>query len=236
LNPQKIVILKMGDLSKYNSPDYDDLIIKGTGLEKTLFRVCDVISGEILPSTKEVKAVVISGSSLMITDDHKWKEPVYNWLEKIINLNLPILGICFGHQLLASVLGGEIGNNPAGLELGSYPVFLNESREYDMLLKGHSVFTAQISHVQSILKLPENSEVLAYSDKEPYQAVKFGEKIWGLQFHPEFSIDLMRKIISKKTENSCGKFDKENYLGSLKETPESSSLLKRFGEIILNRS
>jgi GMP synthase (glutamine-hydrolysing) len=229
-----IVILKMGDLSKISTDNYEQLIIKGTGLDKKLFQVHDIPAGDPLPEADVVKAIIITGSSMMLTDDHDWKEAVNKWICIQVSRQVPILGICFGHQILADALGGKIGDNPLGLELGTKLISLNPTSKDDVLMRDYfPELLAQVSHVQSVIELPEDSTVLASSNLEPYQAVRFAENVWGLQFHPEFDATLMSKIIRNKAATGKFQIDADLIISELKETENSFSILQKFGQIIL---
>jgi len=223
----------MGDLRKYNYLDYDELLISGSGISAVLFQIFDIPGGDELPEDHNFKGIIISGSNLMITEDHIWKEPVSEWLRNSVKKDIPVLGICFGHQLLAYSLGGEIGDNPAGIELGTTLISVNEDgRTDELLLEFHPGFYAQASHIQSVLKLPENAVILASSNLEPFQAFRLGNLTWGIQFHPEFDEVLMKKIIEYKACNGKLKINKHLLIDQLKQTGKSFEILRRFGDII----
>jgi GMP synthase (glutamine-hydrolysing) len=231
----KIIILKMGDLSRYSHPDYDKLIIDATTLPEIHFLVCNGTSINLsLPDPENIKAVIISGSSLMLTDDHRWKNEISNWLISIISKKIPVLGICFGHQLLALALGGKVGNNPKGIELGSRSVKLTESGKDDILLRDlYPAFLAQESHVQSVLQPPEGTVILAYNDHDFCQAFRYGQNVWGIQFHPEFDLEIMQKIIQHKIADKIYDIDANTIIADLQETPESYGILNKFAEIVI---
>lgn len=230
---KKIVILKMGDLTKYSHPDYEELIINGTKLPKKLFAVSNIIAGATPPDPASVKAVIITGSSLMITSDYPWKTNLLEWLSTVIMLKIPVLGICFGHQLLALLLGGKVANNPKGIELGTCHIYLNEAGKNDSLLGNlYPCFLTQESHVQSVLQPPSGAVVLAYNEHDSCQAFRYGANVWGVQFHPEFDLEIMQKITVQKAADVNYKINPEVILAGLRATSESYGLLKKFVDIV----
>jgi GMP synthase (glutamine-hydrolysing) len=109
-----------------------------------------------------------------------------------------VLGICYGHQLLAHALGGEAGDHPQGAEVGTVTVTLDEAAATDALLRGlPAQFPAHAVHWQSALRLPEGAVRLAGNDHEPVHAFRAGAHAWGVQFHPEFDADVMRGYIDQ---------------------------------------
>jgi GMP synthase (glutamine-hydrolysing) len=89
--------------------------------------------------------------------------------------------------------------------------------------------TVNMSHVDSALRLPVDTEVLATTDKEPHAAVRFGERAWGIQFHPEFDNEIMCDYIQDRSKplRESG-VDPEALARSVRDTPESREVLRRF--------
>lgn len=128
--------------------DFEDWIAQGLGLPQTASRVVDVTNGGKLPPPVEVNGVVISGSHAMVTEHHAWSESTAQWLRDAVQTGVPILGICYGHQLLAYALGGEVGDNPNGREFGTVDIHLYANG--DPLLTGFgSPIQTHVSHTQS---------------------------------------------------------------------------------------
>lgn len=85
--------------------------------------------GEALPTFERVSAAIISGSWAMVTDRLAWSEYTAGWVREAFHAEVPMLGVCYGHQLLAHALGGTVGDNPNGPELGLQTVTLHPAAE-----------------------------------------------------------------------------------------------------------
>jgi GMP synthase (glutamine-hydrolysing) len=214
--------------------DYEEWIAAGMGLEPAQYTVVAPYRGEPLPAMDTLSGVVITGSGAMVTDGDPWIEQSAAWLRAAIANGLPVLGICFGHQLLAHALGGEVGYNPAGVEVGSITVTLQPAARNDPLLGAlPAQFTAQLSHRQSVRRLPVGARALACSEMEPHQAFACGPSVWGLQFHPEFDQAIIRHFIDfYRDQLQREGRDGDTLQAARRPSPQSRALLARFAAII----
>lgn len=210
--------------------DYEDWIAKGLGRVRHNIEVVDVQHGEPLPKITEVAAVIITGSASMVTEHSDWMERTATWLREAVAERIPLLGICFGHQLLAYALEGEVGYNPRGLEVGTTSIRLTPEAHHDPLFKGMpGEFSAQVSHRQSVLRLPAGARLLASSDKDPHQAFVYGACAWGIQFHPEFNVAIIPQFIEHYRRRLHDEGDSaEKLIAEVAESSHSESLLQRF--------
>lgn len=234
---KKIVILKMGDTLKSiknQIGDFEDIIIKKCGLKKDEFEIIDCPKYDELPSINSIKGIIITGSHAMVSNYEPWSIKVEKFLGNVIDNNIPILGICYGHQLLGDVLGGKVGYNPKGMELGTVDIYLTEEGKKDKLLGVMPInFKAQVAHSQSILKLPKGVKVLAYNDFESVHSFIYKNNIWGVQFHPEFTGEFTKKYIEFEKENLEKNNKKyEDLYNSVEDNNYGEKLLKRFIKII----
>jgi GMP synthase (glutamine-hydrolysing) len=169
----------------------------------------------------------------MVSHREPWSETTAAWLAQLVAHDTPVLGICYGHQLLAHALGGEAGDHPQGLEIGTVTVMLDEAAATDALLHDlPAQFPAHVVHRQSALRLPEGAVRLAGSDHEPVQAFRVGTHAWGVQFHPEFDAEAMRGYIDLLADDlKSGGTDPAalRYRGGT--TDAAAALLGRFARI-----
>ncbi len=233
-----IVIIKTGDsiLSLVaRLGDFEDWIIDNMGCDRLSVKVISVHRGEIPPDFDLIAGIVITGSHYPVTDRADWSEKTASWLVKAVQHDIPILGICFGHQILAHALGGKVGNTPGGPEFGTIPVSLAAAAIDDPILGNlPQTIEVQTSHYQSVLDLPPKAVSLAFSEKDPHAAIRFGPCVWGVQFHPEFDADIAAAYIhefKEMIEESDQDF--ATLSGSCKDTITGGLILKRFAEFIV---
>jgi len=200
------------------------------GLHRDQAVVVDVERGEGLPSRDGFAGTIITGSAAMVTDRHDWSERSAGWLREAAHAGMPLLGICYGHQLIAHALGGEVGDNPRGREMGTVHLDLHPAAAEDPLFAGLPArFPAQATHLQSVLRLPDGATVLASSAQDQAHAFRWGERVWGLQFHPEFSAGHMRGYIRARhealaAEGRCGR----RLAREVGAAPQARRVLRRF--------
>lgn len=210
--------------------DFPDWIARGLG-EGAPLRHADARKAPAYPDPRTLGGVVVSGSHAMVSDRAPWSEHLARWLKDCVEADLPVLGICFGHQLLAHALGGEVGGLPEGPEVGTREIRLDPEASSDTLLGGlPGRFPAQLIHYQSVRRLPAGAVALAHSDLEAHQAFRVGRRAWGVQFHPEFSAPAMRGYLERLQGELGGEATRR--LGEVSATPQAAQVLRRFAEVV----
>jgi GMP synthase (glutamine-hydrolysing) len=214
--------------------DYEDWILAGLGVPRTHALVAEVEAGAELPDPAQVAAAVVTGSSAMVSAREAWSERMAGWLSEAVAAGTPVLGICYGHQLLAHALGGRVGVNPRGREIGTVQVEALPAARGDALMgELPARFAMQATHVESVLELPPGSTLLAVSSGDPHQAFSAGPRAWGVQFHPEFDADVMRGYLDERREVLAREgLDPEALVAAVRECPEGPALLRRFGALV----
>jgi len=236
-----ILILKMGptltQLAEQRG-DFDDWIAAPLNHQGIRTTVVSPFAGETLPRPEGFSGVVISGSHAFVTDREPWSEAVAAWIPDVIAAHVLLLGICYGHQLIALALGGRVGNSPGGVEIGTVDLTLTDAAARDPLFAGRpGSFGAHVSHIQSVLQLPPGARILASSQNEPHHAFAISDRTWGLQFHPEFDAHIMQTYVREFSDllESHG-FDPEAVRNAVAPTPQSQEILSRFAHIARERS
>ena len=200
------------------------------GLRDGDAQVVNVETGDALPDAGGFAGAIVTGSAAMVTDRHDWSERGAAWLRDAAHAGVPLLGICYGHQLLAHALGGEIGDNPNGREMGTVEVELAPAAADDPLFADLPVrFNAQATHLQSVLRAPEGIVVLARNAHDACHAFRWRGHAWGVQFHPEFSAMHMRGYVRARTaalarEGTCPRA----LADGVSAAPHARRVLRRF--------
>jgi GMP synthase (glutamine-hydrolysing) len=233
-----LLIIKMGQtmphLAKHRG-DFEDWIVLPLKDQDLNIAIVSPYTGEPLPRPEHFSGIIITGSHSMVTAKETWSEQTAAWIPQVMASGVPLLGICYGHQLLANALGGVVGSSPIGIEIGTVNVKLNGDSAKDPLLKNSpTAFKAHASHSQSVIQLPPDAVLLASSKNEPNHAFSIGPHAWGLQFHPEFDADIMRTYIHEFAGlmETHGQ-DPQKAADAVVETPQSRSLLQRFAKIAM---
>lgn len=236
MNDKNLLIVKTGAAihQATSRGDFEDWIISGMGLNGQPVRVIRVDLGEDLPEIEEFSGVVITGSPAMVTDGLEWSEKTAAWLRDAVPSGLPILGICFGHQLLAHAMGGRVAADPSGREIGTIEVRLDGSVRSDPLLGAlPTVFDAQATHEQSVVALPDGAVALAESSHPANHAFRIGERAWGVQFHPEFDDEVMISYLRARAPALRQEgLDPEALIEAVRPAPVAAGVLRRFSEIV----
>ena len=234
---KNIVTIKTGDSIPSlvaRRGDFEDWIIAGMGYSHPSTMVVSVHKGETPPDFDLIAGIVITGSHEQVTDRADWSERTASWLVKAVKREIPILGICFGHQILAYALGGKVDYTSGGPEFGTVSISLTAASRDDPIL-GNLPRTVEVqtSHYQSVLELPPKATLLAFSEKDPHSAFRYGPCVWGVQFHPEYDADIATAYMHEFN----GKIEKSNediatLFGNCKDTITGGLILRRFAKFV----
>ncbi|MDH5492090.1 MAG: glutamine amidotransferase [Myxococcales bacterium] len=197
-------------------------------------RVVDVSLGEALPDPRSFRGVVVTGSAAMVSERPPWSERTGRWLARAAAIGPPILAVCYGHQLLADALGGEVGPNPRGREMGTVEVQATAAARLDPLFRDlPSRLVVHATHFESVLRLPEGALPLAGNGADPHQAYRINDHVWSVQFHPELHDEAMRTYVRSRNDLLSNEgLDPTQILESVRSTTHGISLLTRFGRLI----
>lgn len=232
----KLLIIKTGsaypDTVKIHG-DFEQMFIQGLGLNQAQVEIHTAFDGTPLPDPDLYCGIVITGAQNMVTDTDSWIRSLSQWIKQAAVLETPILGVCFGHQLLGHALGGRVGPNPTGPEIGTVEIGITPEAANDPLFQDlPEQFLAHVTHQQSILDLPDDTVVLAVNGHDANQAIRIGDRIWGVQFHPEFTAPVTRDYINGQSDIlTRHNQNPSSLLEQVCGTPCSNRLLRSFAAI-----
>ncbi|WP_052480760.1 glutamine amidotransferase-related protein [Gilvimarinus agarilyticus] len=177
---------------------YPDMFIKSLSAVNSALRFerFDVNKQQYPQSLNEYAGVLITGSQSAAYDSDEWIELLKQRIKAMENDRVPLVGICFGHQIIHQALGGSVVNAPGGWCVGVHRNQLTESAvRYGT--PGDS-FTLLSSHQDQVVSVAPGTNVLAATDYCPIAMTSIGDHLLTLQGHPEFTRDYAKALMDKR--------------------------------------
>ncbi|KAM0061959.1 putative glutamine amidotransferase [Helianthus debilis subsp. tardiflorus] len=187
------------DYVKKKYGGYLGVFLRMLAEEGELWDVFHVASGNF-PDEKQTQlydGFVITGSCNDAHGDDAWIIELLNLVNKLDSMNKKILGVCFGHQILARALGGKVGRALSGWDIGVRTINFSPSTKMFTRLEMPVALSLIECHRDEVHELPSEVEVLAWSDKTRVEVFRYGDHIMGVQGHPEYTKDILLHLIDK---------------------------------------
>ena len=152
--------------------------------------------GDALPDPDTVEALLISGSPVSIYERLAWSVACSEWIAKVWEKKIPILGVCYGHQLLADALGGEVKASPNGREMGAISV--NQCGQDPLFAGLGQEFEVWQTHIDEVSRMPDQAKLIATNDHSKVQAMSIGEHCRSIQWHPEMNRAILNHYVIER--------------------------------------
>lgn len=152
------------------------------------------VRGGRLPEVGSHDAYLITGSASGVYDGDPWIEPLKQFIRQSSG-NTPLVGICFGHQIMAEAYGGRVTKSPKGWGAGLHSYEIKRRADW---MNSHPEMTLSmpVSHQDQIIELPKDAKILAASEFTPYAVLEYPERrAISFQGHPEFSPEYATALI-----------------------------------------
>lgn len=183
-------------------------------------------------SPAEWDGVILSGSPRDAWVDDQVNFQLGEWILRCRDAGVPVLGVCYGHQLIARVLGAKVAPHPQGLELGNTPVTLTPAGRISKLFEGMpDAFDVLSSHSDEVSDLPSGVTPTVAGTFALIQGIQDSKQLLhGVQFHPETDPETLRLIWNSRREmwRPRVRFNLDEVLDSLKPTPWGHQILHNF--------
>jgi GMP synthase-like glutamine amidotransferase len=211
----KLGILKTGRpplpaIPKFGT--YPDMFIKLLGPDAYDYRVYAVDEGELPASPTDCDAYLVTGSSAGTYEPLPWIAPAEDFL-RAAKGQAALVGVCFGHQLLAQAFGGQVIKSPKGWGLGEQDYALRAREPW--MDDGAPTIRLPGSHQDQVVAPPPNAEVWAASDFTPMGALVWRDQpAMSIQLHPEFEPAYAIDLIDHRREGVYGKDEADRAVAS----------------------
>ncbi|MBX2824586.1 MAG: type 1 glutamine amidotransferase [Gammaproteobacteria bacterium] len=133
---------------------------------------------------------LITGSRFGVYEDHIWIPPLEEFLRAAYDAGVPIVGICFGHQILAQALGGKVEKLSGGWSLG----------QVDYERSDGQISSVQAFHQDQVVELPDDATVTGFTPFCKYAFLTYGKRALTMQPHPEFSDEFVQDLLIARGE------------------------------------
>lgn len=141
--------------------------------------------GELPAHPSDHDGYMISGSAASVFEDLPWIEPLMEFVRRCQTDKIKMVGICFGHQLIAHALGGNTERSDNGWGFGIHKAAITASPEW--LETSEKDYDLIVIHQDQVVTLPDGFSTLASNDFCPHSMISDNENMLGIQGHPEFS-------------------------------------------------
>lgn len=165
--------------------DYDAVFSRFLAEDGLAFKAYPVVDGVFPESTEEADAWLITGSKYGAYEDHAWIPPLENLIRQLHSARKPLVGVCFGHQIIAQALGGKVEKYEGGWIAG--PVSY-ERADIDGALE------MLAWHQDQVVEKPPEAEIAGSSDNCRFAILRYGDHILTYQAHPEFTCEFITDL------------------------------------------
>ncbi|MAI90263.1 homoserine O-succinyltransferase [Ponticaulis sp.] len=191
------------------------------------FETVSVVKGDALPDPEGLEAILITGSAFGVYDETPWMRPLKEWIGFAAEQKVPMIGICFGHQVIADALGGDVRKSDKGWGLGRH-TYQVETQPAWMGPDARDTFSVGVSHQDQVLAPPADATILAGNEFAPHAALIYSRgPILSFQGHPEFDDKFLTDLYEARKGRPLSQAQVDDALSSFK-TPDDNDLMARW--------
>lgn len=188
----KIGILQTGIVPEELSPNYGEYpdmfetFLDGNDFE---FQTYAVVNGEFPQSIQDCDGWLVTGSKHGAYEDHDWIPPLEDFIREVYSANMPIVGICFGHQIMAQALGGKVEKFGGLWGMGTQKYSHPDGTKTKLLAM----------HQDQVVEKPPEAKIVVSNDFCKMAGLAYKNKALSFQPHPEFTHEFMESLIKSRS-------------------------------------
>jgi GMP synthase (glutamine-hydrolysing) len=222
----RFAVLKAGTANpeaRQRLGDCGEMFISLLSEPEDTWDVYDVEHGVFPEDVSRHDGFVITGSRYSVYEDRPWIKELLELVREIYRREIRLVGVCFGHQAVALALGGEVGLNPKGWDMGLKELKLTEAAKgLPSFQRVSNPIRILVSHMDVVTRMPDQAVRLAYSERTEFEMFSLGRSVLSLQGHPEYDREVIEEIIDLLSSHSILPADRaEEGRVSLAEEPHN---------------
>lgn len=187
------------------------------------YNIYNVTKNNFPVDIDECDGYITTGSCASANDDDTWIAKLEEFIRSCYRQEKKLVGVCFGHQLLAKALGGKVERSDSGWGIGLIENRVLQHKPW--MEPSLSQFNMIICHEDQVIQIPENTELLVSNDHCTNFIFQCGEKLLGIQGHPEFSKDFCSALMKERAD-IIPKDRLEAGYSSLSDNPNNQLLMQ----------
>lgn len=175
--------------------DYDQLFVSLLGEDSFEYHHWAVLDGDLPESTEEADAWLITGSRFGAYEDLPWIPPLEDFIREVYATGNPMVGICFGHQIIAQALGGKVEKFDGGWSVGRVEYNLDESVWGSQDHQSTNQTALLAFHQDQVVEAPDSATTVGSTEFCKHAALLYGDRMLTIQPHPEFYSDFIGGLL-----------------------------------------